>query len=130
MAGSCRWQATRAAERETCGSRGGDSGLHGRIVEVAGDRPGRRQLAELRLLLPADGHGERAPWVEVTALRSVYRARDIAGEGRLDRLAPGREPGRRAHERLGVGVQRLGENAVGRRVLDDPAQVENGGGAA
>src|ERR1700691_2283291 len=53
------------------GGSSGHGGKHVRVVQVAGDRLSRRQLAELRLLLLADRHDEWASRVEVAALRPV-----------------------------------------------------------
>ncbi len=68
--------------------------------------------------------------MEVAARRSFERVRQVTRQGGLSGLAAGRQPRRRPHQRLGVGVQRLGEDLRGRRDLDYAAQVEDRGALA
>src|ERR1022692_30288 len=58
-------------------SSGGGGGLYVWVVQMAGDRLGRRQLPQQRFLLPAHGQDHPASRMEVAVVRAVDRVRDV-----------------------------------------------------
>jgi hypothetical protein len=95
---------------------------------MAGDELARRLLLERRGDPTTHVDRQRAPRVEGTPGGRLGGTRELAVEDDLrpPALAPRVGNGDRAHERLGVGVQRPREQGIARRQLDDPAQVHHG----
>src|SRR5437867_6050701 len=90
-------------------------------VEPAGDSVARAHFFEDGVLVLADGHGVGATRLELAALGEVQEARHDAGDG-LEPLLLRRgevDPWDGAQEPLGVGVERLLEELLDRRLLDD-----------
>src|ERR1700737_3160465 len=73
----------------------------------------------------APRHGMRAARVEMTARRRVERRGNLALEGG-EFLVSLIEPRHLGEQRLRVGVVGVGEEIVGRRLLDDAAEIHDG----
>ena len=105
-----RWRIAGALQREV--ARG----------QVAG--PARRG-GQLRVLVLAALPGDRAAGAEPAARRDPQRAGRVALDGRGLVDGAGRHPRDGGQQAAGVGVARLGVQLLGRRHLDDPAQVHD-----
>ena len=97
-----------------------------RLVEVAGLLVQRVAADghELRVLLPADRHRERAARVEAASRRRVQERRRLAGD-LVQALEVRVEPRQRAHQAPRVGVARLVEDRAHRPSLDDAGGVHH-----
>src|SRR2546429_8808514 len=78
-----------------------------------------------RILTPTHVHDELAARMEVATTRPVDRARDVTGDGRGDRATTRRRLRRSLQQRLRVWMQRLGEQRLRRRLLDDSPEVHH-----
>src|SRR5262245_36140922 len=97
------------------------------LVQMARHAVSRRNLPQRGLYAGAARHGVRATRMEPATIRWTERGRDLARQNDLlAQLIRTREQHRR-EEGLGVGMAHVIEQQLGRRVLDDLAQIHDGG---